>query len=107
MTTEKEGSIGGTRCAQSNVGYEGTCARCCEVFAYMGETSRTAYTRLSEHLTNYRADAAAGLPPVPPGARARGGKKSWMWEHVRNYHDGVVGDNNGMTDFNVKVTGKC
>ena len=29
-----------------------------------------------------------------------------MWEHVRDYHDGVVGDSNGMTDFNVKVTGK-
>jgi hypothetical protein len=106
---QKDGSRGGTRCAQSNVGYEGRCARCHEVFAYMGETSRTAYTRLGEHLANYRAAAVARLPPLPPddsGGRARVRHKSWMWEHVRDYHDGVLGDSNGMTDFNVKVTGK-
>jgi hypothetical protein len=62
---QKEGSRGGTKCSQSNVGYEGRCARCHEV-AYMRETSRTAYTWLSEHLANYRAAAAARLPPVPP-----------------------------------------
>jgi hypothetical protein len=75
----------------------------------MRETSRTAYTRLSEHLANYRAAAAAKLSPVPPndsGGRARGRHKSWMWEHVRNYYDGVVGYSNGVMDFNVKVSGK-
>ena len=61
---EKQG--GGTKCDRSNVGYdyEGLCTRCPEVHAYMGETSRTAYTRLSEHLRNYRAAAAARLPPA-------------------------------------------
>ena len=29
-----------------------------------------------------------------------------MWEHVRDHHSGVVGANNGMEDFHVKVTGK-
>ena len=75
----------------------------------MGETSRTAFTRLGEHLANYRAAAAARLPPVPPddsGGRVRMRHKSRMWEHVRDHHDGVVRDSNGMTDFNVKVTGK-
>ena len=62
---EKQG--GGTKCDRSNVGYdyEGLCTRCPEVHAYMGETSRTAYTRFSEHLRNYRAAAAARLSPGP------------------------------------------
>ena len=70
---QKEGSRGGTNCSQSNVGYEGRCSRCQEVFAYMGEMSRTAYTRLGEHLANYRAAAAARLPPLPPDEGAESG----------------------------------
>ena len=32
--------------------------------------------------------------------------KSWMWEHVRDTHGGVVGENNGFNDFEMKVTGR-
>ena len=73
----------------------------------MGETSRTAYTRFSEHLRNYRGAAAARLPPVPDdGAGLRGRARSWMWEHTRDHHDGIVGDKGGMHDYKVKVTQK-
>ena len=30
---------------------------------------------------------------------------TWMWEHTRDVHDGVVGQNEGMGDYKIKVTG--
>ena len=74
----------------------------------MGETSRTCYTRLSEHLASYRAAAAARLPALPPDGHegTRGKRRSWMWDHVRDHHEGVLGEDIGMGDFNVRVTGQ-
>ena len=38
-------------CDKENIGYEGKCSRCPDItFTYIGETSKTAYTRLSQHL---------------------------------------------------------
>ena len=78
----------------NNVGYEGRCLRCSENAVYVGETSKTAYTRIKQHFSNYRAAAAAKLPPLQ---RENPGRlenvrdcKSWMWEHTRDEHDGVV-----------------
>ena len=82
----------------------------------MGESSRTAYTRLSEHLSDYRAASAAKLPALPTNDGVAGcGKrkrdvKSWMWEHIRDCHGGVPGEDGGMNDYKFKVTGvfkKC
>ena len=56
-------------CEKENVGYEGECTRCPpRTNAYIGETSMTGYTRLSQHLAAYRAAAAAREPaqPQPP-----------------------------------------
>ena len=53
-------------CDKENIGYEGRCSRCPEIiFTYIGETSKTAYTRLSQHLAAYRAASAAKLPAQP------------------------------------------
>ena len=58
---------------------------------------------------NYRAASAANLPALPNPTlggsviRPRRDVKSWMWEHVRDMHGGVV---EGMGDFKMKVTGK-
>ena len=52
----------GVRCSVRSVGYEGICAKCISKHAYIGETSKTAYTRIKQHLTAYRAAAAANLP---------------------------------------------
>ena len=102
-------------CDKSNIGYEGRCSRCPTQFAYIGESSRTAYTRLKEHLGDYRAAAAAKLPAQTEqevvalglgGARTGKKVKSWMWEHVRDYHGGLVGENGGMKDYTVKMTGQ-
>ena len=39
------------RCSVRSVGYEGKCVRCVSKHAYIGETSKTAYTQIKEHLT--------------------------------------------------------
>jgi hypothetical protein len=102
-------------CVKRNVGYEGKCSRCPTKHAYIGESSRTAYTRIKEHLTDYRAASAARLPPLDndSGGGGRGGYgvgirkkdvKSWMWEHSRDCHGGGIGENGGIADYEFKVT---
>ena len=98
-----------------NVGYEGECARCVLKHTYIGETNRTAYTRIKEHLSNYRAASAANLPAIPSdrwggGEQWKKDSKSWMWEHSRDCHGGQVGDGGGIDDYKFKVSGafqKC
>ena len=122
---QRGGSGQGTKCSRNNVGYQGECTRCEEKYAYIGETSRTGFTRVKEHMDNYRAAAAAKLPAVTADrdGAVRCGKvkcqqnnkckcdvKSWMWEHTRDCHGGVVGGDWGRTDYRMKVTGtfrKC
>ena len=105
-----------TRCFKSNVGYEVQCGRCPNRFSYLGETSRTGYTRTKEHMSDYRAAAAAKLPPLPPnvgetyGGTKRKNVKSFMWEHTRDCHDGAVGQHAGIEDYMFSVSGvfrKC
>jgi hypothetical protein len=99
-------------CDKENIGYEGECSRCpARTYAYIGETSKTGYTRLSQHLAAYRAASTARLPAQPdPGVlgyevRPKAAK-SWMWEHTRDIHAGVVGQSGGMGDYKVKVVEK-
>ena len=114
LCVQKGGNEGNTRCESSNVGYEGECNRCAERHAYIGETSRTAFTRAKEHWGDYRAAAAAKLPPLPTDNSGRGADgrkkkvdvKSWMWEHTRDNHGGVLGDERGLTDYRFKVVRK-
>ena len=48
---------------KDNVGYKGECTRCqAGAVAYIEETSKTAYTRLSQHLAAYKTASAAQLP---------------------------------------------
>jgi hypothetical protein len=32
--------------------------------------------------------------------------KSWMWEHNRDQHSGVFGEDTGITDYRMRVTKK-
>ena len=117
MCFQRVGEEKSLRCAKNNVGYEGQCVRCPTRFSYLGESSRTAYTRLKEHLGNYRAAAAAKLPALPPNEVGGAGcgkrktdVKSWMWEHCRDCHGGVLGLEGGKNDYKFEVTGvfrKC
>ena len=84
MCYRREVSAHGLACVNESVGYEGVCSRCDIKHTYIGETSKTTYTRTSEHLANYRAAAAANLPALPEnrGGESEGGQqdvKSWMW----------------------------
>ena len=105
----------GMCCSVRSVGYEGKCARCISKNAYIGETSKTAYTRIKEHLTAYRAASAANLPALPAdrgvgGDQRKKDVKSWMSKHCRDSHSRQVGDRGGMGDFIFKVSGvfpKC
>ena len=98
-------------CEKSNVGYEGDCCRCEQaVQKYVGETSRTSYTRVKEHLTDYRSAAASNLPALPTtelctGQHRKQIVKSWMWEHTRDVHGGVVGAQGGVLDYKFTVAG--
>ena len=97
-------------CAVSSIGYEGACTRCPSKYAYIGETSRTGYTRVREHMADYRAATAAKLPAQPQDrggvGTARKDVKSWMWEHSRDNHDGAVGPGGGRDDYKWKITSK-
>ena len=114
---QRDGEGKSVKCVRNNIGYEGRCLRCPSRYSYLGESSRTAYTRIKEHLLDYRAAYAAKLPALPPmnGGGTGGGKrqkdvKSWMWEHCRDCHDGDLGEDGGMRDYKFEVTGvfkKC
>jgi hypothetical protein len=67
-------------CEKENVGYEGECTRCPpRTNAYIGETNHDWIHK------------ALG---------------SWMWEHTRDSHAGIVGSSGGMKDYKVKVVDK-
>ena len=114
LCVQKGENENNTRCEASNIGYEGECNRCTERHAYIGETSRTAFTRAKEHWGDYRAAAAAKTPPLPPDnpgwlvnrRKTKVDVKSWMWEHTRDIHGGVLGDDRGVTDYKFKVVRK-
>ena len=90
---------------------DGECTRCpARSFAYIGESSKTAYTRMCQHMGSYRAASAAELPALPqhvddPLTRPRA-PKSWMWEHTRDNHQGSVGLNGGRDDYRFSVAGR-
>ena len=109
---QQDGNTRRIICDKENVGYIGKCSRCPDrTYTYIGETSKTAYTRLSQHLASYRAASAARVPPQPQQdgldfERRPQAAKSWMWEHTRDVHEGMVGTNGGVGDYKVKVVGK-
>ena len=107
MCVNKEDSDKRTHCDISNVGYEGDCLRCnLSVYKYVGETSRTGYTRIREHLADYRAAATANLPPQPEvygPDQHRKPVKSWMWEHTRDVHGGQTDEQGGISDYKFHI----
>ena len=107
-------------CMLNSVSYEGQCTRCQDAQVYVGETSRAAYTRINEHMDNYRAASKAKLPALVQSEnsvmcgktrcveqnKCKCAVKSWMWEHTRDIHNGVVSEDMGLSDYRMKVTKK-
>ena len=120
LCLQRAGAGQRSSCMLNSVSYEGQCTRCPDKQVYVGETSRAAYTRVNEHMDNYRAASRANLPAlVQDENRVMCGKarcvaqnkckcavKSWMWEHTRDHHGGVVGEDTGITDYRMSVTKK-
>ena len=110
MCVNKEDSDKRTHFDVSNVGYEGDCLRCdLSVYKYVGETSRTGYTRIREHLADYRAAATANLPPQPEvygPDQHRKPVKSWMWEHTRDVHGGQTDKQGGISDYKFHIANR-
>ena len=115
---QSDGSHG--QCWKPNVGYRYDCARCraklnnlveggatlddMTVYQYVGESSRTAYTRHLQHIARYRT-AANGwqLPTLDDGEEKAG---SFMWNHTRDEHGGEVGLGGGGSDYNLCIEGR-
>ena len=89
-----------TTCQVNGIGYQGQCSRCPDITMYVGESSKTGYTRMKQHFMNYKTASENKLPALPEENERE--PKSWMWEHVREMHDGVVGVNEGMGDFEIE-----
>ena len=86
------------RCWEGPCGYAGLCTRCpaddlrsgvepnkVKQSVYHGETSKTAYGRIKEHMEGYLSKQ--------PG--------NWMWDHTSDEHEGVI----GTTDYSFSITG--
>ena len=109
-------------CYKPSVGYLYTCSRC-EVerqhqldagtpvgsttsYRYIGETSRTAYTRHLQHIDKYRRKVAEGNVRNAVQLEEdddRGG--TFMWSHTRDHHGGVPGQDSGKKDYSLEVEG--
>ena len=94
------------RCYREGVGYMGRCLRCAEEQrqqgrkeeeivwqAYQGESSRSVPTRAGEHYCDYQA-AMRKPAPVRRGEDEEGeGSSSWMADHTRSHHGGIISAN--------------
>ena len=95
------------RCYREGVGYIGRCVRCAEEQrqqgrkeedivwqAYHGESSRSVPTRSGEHYCDYQAAMKKPAPVQRRDDEEEGeGSSSWMADHTRSHHGGVISDN--------------
>ena len=73
----------------------------------MGETSRTSYTRIREHIAKL---ASLTFDDTGGGSNLTNNKcncdvKLWMWVHTHDHQVGQVRDNCDMADYKMKVIG--
>ena len=93
------------RCYQEGVGYMGRCVRCAEEQrqegkkeeeivwqVYHGETSRSVPTRAEEHFSDYKL-AMKKPAPVQREGEEEQCSSSWMADHTRSHHGGVISAN--------------
>ena len=76
-----------TRCEDNQI-EEGTEAELVVHRAYIGETSRTVFTRAGQHLSDYRRaakDPTRARNQMDPEQE----QSSWMWDHSQGVHGGL------------------
>ena len=107
------------KCYKANVGYLYTCIRCeatrkqqlddgtpatdTVTYKYVGETSRTVFTRHLQHLSKYRTSYNNPQMRRIPEDEEEAPGGTFMWSHTRDHHDGDIGPENGSTDYKVEV----
>ena len=109
-----------SQCWKPNIGYRYDCNRCriemeiaaengipiesLSVYQYVGETSRTSFTRHQQHMSDYKTASKNRNVRTSPAEEGKDG--SFMWTHTRDHHGGEVGQDNGITDYSLKVEGR-
>ena len=92
------------QCWKEGIIYAANCTKCYEDQintglepvnrTYIGESSRTLYTRVNQHINDYRkAGQRLGMDPEDDKV------SSWMWDHAQS-HGGIQ---NLETDYNFGV----
>ena len=94
------------RCYREGIGYMGRCLRCAEEQrqggkreeeivwqAYQGESSRSVPTRASEHYCDYKAAMKKPAPVRRGEEEEEEGSSSWMADHTRSHHGGIISAN--------------
>ena len=110
-----------TRCFRESITYQASCRRCranqrargvpeAQIMdhAYEGESSRTLYTRVLQHISDYRAKIKEHAEPrrkALPDQEADPDKlSSFMWDHTVLAHGGVPSEN-PEDEFQFRITG--
>ena len=108
-------------CYKANVGYVYTCIRCEAIrkqqldagkpesdtvaYKYVGETSRTAFTRHLQHLSKYRTSSNNPDMRRKPDEEEEATGGTFMWSHTRDHHYGAIGPGNGSADYKLEIEG--
>ena len=109
------------KCYRANIGYEYVCKRCEEKnkqeiengtsinlvtsFKYIGETSRTAFTRHNQHQSKYKTSSRQRDKYTREKEEAGETTGTFMWSHTRDYHGGVLGPEDGKNDYIMSQNG--
>ena len=81
-------------CMTEGILYTASCTRCTDSQdpkVYIGESSRTIMVRYSQHHKDYikaAKDDTSRVDRVDP----EDGRSSFMWDHTKDAHSGIVGD---------------
>ena len=88
------------KCRIERIVYRAVCTRCTDVeHCYEGETSRTLLTKSLQHFNDYKQAARNNTTRD----NSRDELSSWMWEHVRDKHEGNLNLQNPQLDFKFSV----
>ena len=88
------------KCQIENIVYRAICKRCTvKEHCYEGETSRTLYTRSVNHFDDYKSASKNNVTQDMSVDK----KSSWMWDHIRDVHNGDPNPQNPQLDFKFAV----